>query len=318
MLSTRLLFYFVRIAESGSLTKASVGLQISQSVLSRHIRALEGALGYRVFHRTGRGIALTEAGQALLPGARDLLARSAQFADEAKALGGSPSGTVVLGMPGSIASIVAGPLYRMANEKYPRIRLRLVEGLSGVIEELLMLGRIDIGLRYNDGGRRRTGETPLCTVELYLVAPPGDELSSSGRVRLRALGNRPFFLPSAPHALRRLMEELFAKHRMPLVVPLEVDSLSTMTQVVAAGGGYTVAPHSAVAHYEAAGRVQLARITNPSIERVLVMSLPPKGPLTRATRVTASLISQLVAQLATRGQLGGITKSAAGHRRARR
>jgi LysR family nitrogen assimilation transcriptional regulator len=306
MVSSRLLFYFVRVAELGSLTKASLGLEISQSVLSRHIRALETALGYRVFHRTGRGIALTDAGQALLPGARDLLARSAQFAEEAKALGGSPSGTVVLGMPGSIASMLAGPVYRMASEKYPRIRLRLVEGLSGVIDELLTLGRIDIGLRYNDSGKRSAGETPLCTVDLYLVGPPRDPLTSGGEVRLKSVDGRPFFLPSAPHALRRLMEDLFMRYRMRLVVPFEVDSLSTMTNVVAAGGGYTVAPRSAVARYEDAGTVQLARITHPTISRMLVMSLPVKGALTSATRVTAGLITDLVRDLVDDGQLGRI------------
>ena len=309
MLTPRLLLCFVRIAELGSLTRASVGLQMSQSVLSRHIHALEDALGFRVFYRTGRGIALTEAGQALLPGARDLLTRSAQFMDDAKALGDAPSGTVVLGMPGSIASILAGPMYQAAREKYPRVRLRLVEGLSGVIDELLTLGRVDMGLRYADGEKRRPAETPLCTLDLDLVAPPGDRRTAKGSVRLRELDGLPFFLPSAPHALRRLMEDLFARHRMSLHVPLEVDSITTMAQVVAAGGGYTVAPRSAVAHLEAAGRVQLARITHPRISRTLVMALSPKGPLTGAARVIASLISELVQELVREGRLGAIPRS---------
>jgi len=309
MLSSRLLLYFVRIAELGSLTRASAALQMSQSVLSRHVRALEGMLGYRVFHRTGRGISLTDEGQVLLPAARDLLARSAQFMDEAKALGGEPSGVIVLGMPGSIASILAGPVYKMAQGRYPKVRLRLVEGLSGVIDELLTLGRVDIGLRYADGPRRRAGETPLCTVDLHLVAPMGDTLTAGGSVRLRELRGRPFFLPSAPHAVRRLMEELFAKHRMTLHVPLEVDSLSTMVQVVAAGGGYTVAPYSAVAHLEAAGRVQLARITHPTISRTLVMAFSAKGPMTGAIRVVAALISDLAAELVREGRVGGIAKA---------
>jgi LysR family nitrogen assimilation transcriptional regulator len=308
MLSTRLLLYFVRIAELGSLTRASAGLQMSQSVLSRHVAALEAALGYRVFYRTGRGISLTEEGRSLLPRARDLLARSVQFMDEAKALGGEPSGVVVLGMPGSIASILAGPVYKLAQGRYPKVRLRLVEGLSGVIDEMLTLGRLDIGLRYADGPKRRAGEKPLCTLDLYLVAPPGDTLTARGTVRLRDLEDRPFFLPSAPHAVRRLMEDLFAKNRLSLNVPLEVDSLSTMVQVVAAGGGYTVAPYSAVAHLEAAGRVRLARITHPTIRRTLVMALSPKGPMTGAIQAVTVLISELAAELVKEGQVGGVVK----------
>jgi DNA-binding transcriptional LysR family regulator len=316
MLTPRLLLCFIRTAELGSLTRASVGLQMSQSVLSRHIQALEDSLGFRVFYRTGRGIALTDAGRALLPQATDLLARSARFMEDAKALGGEPSGTVVLGMPGSIASILAGPMYQAARERYPRVRLRLVEGLSGVIDELLTLGRVDIGLRYSDGEQRRAAETPLCTVALSLVAPPGDRLTAKGSVRLRQLEDLPFFLPSAPHALRRLMEDLFAKQRMTLHVPLEVDSLSTMAQVVAAGGGYTVAPPSAVAHLEAAGRVQLARIAHPTITRTLVMALSPKGPLTGAARVIESLIPALVGERVRQRELGAIARPRVPPRRA--
>jgi DNA-binding transcriptional LysR family regulator len=112
------------------------------------------------------------------------------------------------------------------------------------------------------------------------------------------------------------MEDLFAKQHMTLHVPLEVDSLSTMAQVVAAGGGYTVAPASAVAHLEAAGRVQLARITHPTITRTLVMALSPKGPLTGAARVIEGLIAALVGERVRQRELGAIAKARLPNRRA--
>jgi len=301
MLELRALLYFVKIAEAGSLTKAAIGLDISHSVLSRQVQDLENSLGYRVFYRTGRGVELTEAGKELLPGVQELLVHSVKVADEARALGGAPSGAVTVGLPGSIATVLAGPLYRMAQEKYPKIRIRLVEALSGVIDELLVLGRIDIGLFFNDRGKPRKGQTPLCIVELVLVAPRGDKLTSGGRVRLRQLSGCPLILPSFPHALRRVIEDLYSAYSMRVMVPFEVDSLSTMIEVVAAGRGYTVAPYSAVVHDVTGGRVQIARITNPAIKRLLVMVLSSKGPITTASRATANLISTLVEQAVARG-----------------
>lgn len=102
----------------------------------------------------------------------------------------------------------------------------------------------------------RRGEIPLCVVELVLVAPPGDRLTARGTVRLRQLRDCPLILPGFPHALRRLVEESCAKLGFAARVALEVDSLSTMKEVVASGGGYTIAPFDAVAHDVAANRVQ--------------------------------------------------------------
>jgi LysR family transcriptional regulator, nitrogen assimilation regulatory protein len=151
------LTYFVHISETRSLTKASIGLDVSTSVLSRKIQQLETSLGQRLLQRTGRGVTLTEFGRALLPNAQALLAEAARFMDAAAATAGRPSGRVVVGLPGSIAAMIAGPLFRAVQRRYPSISLRLVEGLSGAIEELLLLGRIDIGLYYTRRARARRG-----------------------------------------------------------------------------------------------------------------------------------------------------------------
>ena len=61
---------FCSVAEGGSFSRAAAALGVAQSVLSRQVSALEGELGGRLFHRTGRGVQATELGQALLPRAR--------------------------------------------------------------------------------------------------------------------------------------------------------------------------------------------------------------------------------------------------------
>ena len=104
MFDLRLLECFVRTAEVGNLTKAAFGLDVSHSILSRRIKALEDGLGYRVFNRTGRGVSLTESGKQLFAGAKELLRSARKLADEAKAAGGGPNGAVAIGLPGSIAS----------------------------------------------------------------------------------------------------------------------------------------------------------------------------------------------------------------------
>lgn len=302
MFDLRILESFVRIAEVGSLTKAAIGLDISHAVLSRQVKALEDSLGYRVFNRTGRGVTLTEGGRRLFAGATELLQRAKELTDDAMTAGDAPSGMVSVGLPGSVASLLAGPLFQVVQEKYPRISMRFVEALSGGIDELLTLGRIDLGLFYTRKANARRGEIPLCTVDLVLVAPSGDALTAKGTVRLKQLKGRPLILPSYPHALRRLIEESCLQQGFAPYVPFQVDSLSTMVEVVAAGSGYTVSPYDAVAHDVASGRVQIASITNPPIRRLLVMAPPGTGKTTVATKAIAALIATQVRQWISEGR----------------
>lgn len=295
MFDMRVLEIFVRVAELGTLGKASIGLDVSPSILSRQISALERSLGYRVFNRTGRGVTLTEAGKRLLPRAKDLLRNARELEEEARAIGGTVSGTVSVGVPGSIASMMAGPLFQVARTRHPRISIRFVEALSGLIDELLATARIDLGLYYTNKANARRGEISLCVVEMMLVSPPGDPLTAKASVPMKQLRNRPLVLPSFPHALRRLVEECCAQQGFAAQIALEVDSLSTMKDIVAAGSGvYTIAPFDAVAHDVAAGRVRISRIVSPAIRRLLVMASTPTGKSNAATEAIQKLIETQV------------------------
>jgi LysR family nitrogen assimilation transcriptional regulator len=297
MLNLQQLAYFVQIAEAGSLTKAAISLDISHSVLSRRIQKFEMELGQRLFQRTGRGVVLTEFGRKLLPRAEQLIRDASRFTDDASTLRGQPSGIVVIGLPGSVAALIAGSLFQTIRSQYPLIRIRLVEGLSGVIEELLMLGRIDIGLYYSGKANHRRGDVPLAVTDLCLVGPPGDALTAGKSVTLVRVAACPLVLPSHPHALRVMVNEACSRAGLQASVPFEVDSLSTMKEAVESRVGYTVCAFDAVARDVAAGRLQAARITNPPLTRLLVMTPAAKHSLTIAARAVANTIQAMILTL---------------------
>lgn len=89
---------FVRVVAAGSLSKAAVLLDMPQSMVSRNIAVLESQCGERLFHRTGRGVVLTEFGEQLLPCISGLLADAEGLADDIRNLRGKPVGEVVVGM----------------------------------------------------------------------------------------------------------------------------------------------------------------------------------------------------------------------------
>lgn len=303
MIDLRSLTSFAQVAETGSITRAAVTLGVSVSVISRQLQEFESRVGYRVFYRTGRGVRLTDLGQRLYPQVKQFLTDAIRLSDTAVGLGRAPSGTVTIGLPGTVSQILAEPLYHAVHNSYPRVAIRLVDGLSGAIDELLSLGRIDLGLFFVDALRARHGALPLCTADLVLVGRADDHLTKQDTVSLRQLDGIPLILPSKPNALRHRVERVWAEHGLNLVVPLEADALSTRIELVAGHIAYTLAPFQVFPINVATRRLRVARIVRPSIQRYVVLASSRKGPITLAAKAVADKITSVVSALAQRGHL---------------
>jgi LysR family nitrogen assimilation transcriptional regulator len=293
--------WFLCIAETGSLSKASLDLDVSQSMLSRGIHDLEHELGQRLFHRTGRGMQPTEFGQRMLPIARRATLEVSRFNSEAKALRGKLSGTVAIGLPGSVAARMVAPLVQLSRERFPELLLRFVEGLSGGIEERLAARRIDIGLVFLPSSRVSRAMVPLASSNLYLVGPRGDALTAKRSVSLSQVAAAPVMLPGRPHSVRTMVEDVCAERGMTLTLLCEIESLLAIKETVAAGCGYTIAGFDSIANDVAAGRLQAAPIKDPTIVRRLVMTTGPKNSLTTAARAIAGLVVSVAADLVRKG-----------------
>ncbi|MDB5533758.1 MAG: uncharacterized protein JWO28_2073, partial [Hyphomicrobiales bacterium] len=100
--------YFLQVAETASVSRAAEKLGLSQPALSRQIALLEGELGASLFRRTGRGLALTQAGVAFRAKAVDILRRIAALPEEIAADGGAATGPVAFGAPPFMGRILTG------------------------------------------------------------------------------------------------------------------------------------------------------------------------------------------------------------------
>jgi LysR family nitrogen assimilation transcriptional regulator len=301
MVDLRQIEYFLHIAEAASLSRAALQLDVSQSMLSRGLQEFERELGHRVFHRTGRGMQLTEFGSRLLPLARRATLEVSRFAHEAKPLRGKLSGTVGIGLPGSIAARLVAPLVLLTRNEHPELSLRFVEGLSGGIEEWLATRRIDIGLVFARQTVANRGDIPLAWSNLFLVGPSGDALTAKRSVTLAQVAKCSIMLPGRPHSVRTMVDEACAKAHVELRLLCEIDSLLAIKEVVASGCGYTISGFDSVANDVAAGRLQAAPIKDPQISRQLVMRLGSKQSITTAALAVADFISTISAQFIEQG-----------------
>ena len=102
LIETRLLRYFVAVAELGHLTRAAERLGIRQPPLSQQIRLLERQLGVTLFQRQPRGMALTESGTAFLAEARGILQRMDEAVAHVRGIAAGERGRIAIGFTGSI------------------------------------------------------------------------------------------------------------------------------------------------------------------------------------------------------------------------
>src|SRR3546814_15249203 len=102
-----------------------------------------------LFHRTGRGVVLTDAGTEFLPRAQFILDEIARVRDTMQLFRTTPTGKISLGVPPSVSHFLVSSFVLQMRENFPEIRLSIVEGSSGFIREWLSTGRVDIGILYN-------------------------------------------------------------------------------------------------------------------------------------------------------------------------
>jgi LysR family transcriptional regulator, nitrogen assimilation regulatory protein len=281
---------FVQVAHEGSLTRVAASTGSPQPVISRRIAKLEEDCGGRLFLRTGRGVTLTELGERLLPRAQAVLREADELTSELSASAQSPSGQVRIGTLPSLHLSLVVPLLAVQLRDFPKVRLHVREGSSGQIDQWLVNGTVDIGIGYRYGRATAGDAERLLRVGSFLLGPPGDPLTQGKTIAFQRLDGIPLVLPSAPSAVRLLLDQLARRARIRLNVIMEADSTQIQKAAAAHVGAYTVMPTHAAREELDSGRLQGARIVEPRIDRDIALAMTSARPASQATREIARLI----------------------------
>jgi LysR family transcriptional regulator, nitrogen assimilation regulatory protein len=299
----RQLEYFVAIAEAGAFSRAAVRLAVPQPVLSRQIRALELELGTQLYHRTGRGIVLTEAGRILEQHARGVLETTAGAKRAISAIGSAPAGKVTIGMPPSVGAVLTAPIVGQFRAQFPRVSLGVMEGFSGHVLEWLTTGRIDVAVLYNAPRTSTLVAEPLVTDELFLLGPPRDPAGAGDNPLPAArLAHIPLILPSRPHGLRVLVDDSLGRAGVVPNVQVEIDAMASTLSLLEKGLGYTILSYSCVHPLIQAGRIRKWSIVDPTMTRTLVVATSTQRPVTKAARALVGFVRQQVDALVAEGR----------------
>lgn len=297
MIDIRQLRYFLSIVEQGSLSRAAETLHVAQPALSLHLKRLEETFGCQLVQRTPRGVVPTESGQRLAQRAQAVLETIQRLTDEVRGLEAIPAGPAVIGVPTSLGPILTVPLVKLVRERCPEVRLRVVEALSGHMQDWVLRGELDLAVVFGDTPPPGLDARFLARESLCLVGPCDDPLlAGRADIELDRVLDLPLILPGRPHGVREEVERgAMLRRRTPNVV-VELDSLDQIKALVAEGVGYTLLSPRYAGHGAIVSRLAIVPVARPAIERTISLAHATGRPLSIAARAVNDLLLDLVAR----------------------
>ena len=287
--------YFVRVAELGSFTRASIVIDVAQPALSRQVRQLEVELRQNLLTRNGRGVTLTEAGKLLLEHGRGILHQIERAKEDLGRLRGALAGQVAVGLPPSIAKRLAVPLARAFRQQLPDASLSITEALSGAMHEAVVAGRIDLALIYNPAPSAEIDSIVIFEEDLYLIGP-ADGAAAPGEVGLKDVAAMPLVIPTKANSIRMLVESELANLGHRPAIAMEIDGVAAILDLVAEGMGKAVLSPSAVMTAPRPQAFSMRRIVEPPLRSRLALAVSSQRPATLTQQATFKLIREVVDQ----------------------
>lgn len=289
--------YFVRVAELGSFTQASIALDVAQPALSRQIRRLEVELRQPLLLRNGRGVTMTEAGKIMMDHGLGVLHQIERIREELERARGGFVGRVEVGLPPSLARLLTVPLTIAFKETMPDAILSITEGLSKTLQESICDGRLDVAVLY-DCRQSSEIEFQILGEQQLMLVQSSHHFKERGPISLKQLAEIPLVLPSRPYALRMLLEQELALQGLQPTIAVRSNTISTILDLVFAGLGAAVLPASAVqSPLFTQSDFILRAINNPPLKTELAWAVSRNRPMTQVQRNVIGLIESKVKEL---------------------
>ena len=232
--------YFARIAQDGSLTKAAGVLGIAQPALSRQMRMLEQELGISLFRRTSRGMSLTDAGDNLLASIAGPLHEIDLATRNVRTPNNRIEGEFTIGMPPGLGEVFGRTFVLTVRQNYPEIRLRIVEGNTGSLQDWLVRAVIDFAVLEEQAPDARLSQR--CVLEEPLMLVKRGSGPNHGPLDFAETSRLPLILPSHHLGIRKTINAAAIAAGVAVTPALEIDNPHLALQLVDDGLGCAILP----------------------------------------------------------------------------
>jgi LysR family transcriptional regulator, carnitine catabolism transcriptional activator len=281
---------FLAVARTQSFAEACNLVHLSQPALSLAIKNLEDDLGGRLFARTTRTLSLTSEGQAFMPIASRLVTDWSEAQRQMQQRFAMQLGTVELASMPSFASTLLPQALLRYKQRYPRIRIEVQDVVAETLVNMVLQGRIELGVSFEPGNHSELDFYPLFNDSFVAVLPPDHALAANAdSIEWQQLLQSDFVMLQRPSRLRSLIEEQLAEHGMQASVVFEAHQLATVGQMVATGLGVSVVPSLSRQQMQALG-ARCVNVQAPVIGRQVGIITRNKAELSVAAAAMKAII----------------------------
>jgi len=271
------------VAEEGSFTAAADRLHTVQSNVSGHVHQLESELGVQLLVRNRRGTVPTEFGERVLDRARAIRSELGALRKDLSMLQGLETGHATLGVVGTVSRSLVPALVEEMRRVAPALSLRLTEGASERLAVEVAERELASAVVTEPVSDPRLVVEHLRDEALVGLVPASLDLGQEP-VPLAAFCDHPLILPPNGNPLRDEVDDAARAERVELRVPIEVEGIRLIADLVASNAGVSILPETAVGDDE-----------HPAVRTVRIAGMPPRRlALITARGVQLSLADQAV------------------------
>ena len=271
------------VAESGSFTAAADQLHTVQSNVSEHVRQLEAELGVQLLVRGRRATVPTEFGVRVIERARAIRSEIEALQKDLSMLQGLETGHATLGVVGTVSRLLVPMVVAEIRKQAPGLSLRLTEGASERLAADVAERNLASAVVTEPVSNPRLHVEHLHDEDLVALVPSALHAALTEPIPLAVLARETLILPPDGNPLRDEVESAARAERVELRVPVEVEGIRLIADLVAAGVGVSILPETAVAH------------DHVGVRQMRIARMPPRRlALVTARGVQLSLADQAV------------------------
>lgn len=258
----RLLEYFLAVCEELHFTRAAEKLNITQPTLSHQIQLLEKRLNTQLFERNGKKIYMTESGNILKKHAQQVFYELEQAEIAIAELNGFQRGKITIGCSGNYLLHSAIATF---HNKYPKIKLSVIDTTTEDTVEKIMTNQFDMGLVYLPVTNKLLEVEKLFSSELCLIVSCQHEFASLEVIDLEQLEGAPIFLLQDKFLIRQVIDHSFAEIGYSLNPIVELSDMHSLIQMTILNNGITILPF-----------IYMGAVNDERIRTVSIKQLPKK------------------------------------------
>jgi DNA-binding transcriptional LysR family regulator len=287
----RTLRAFVEVVRQGGFTEAAKVVFATQSTVSKAVKQLEVELGVKLLDRIGHRSSITAAGEIVYRRALNMLAERENMLAELDDLRGLKRGLLRLGLPQVTSEILFAPIFAEYRARYPGVQIKVVEGGSAHLEELLRSGDIDLaGLVLPTSDEFEFKE--LRREPVVALLAKDHALAQKDAVSFQDLASVPFILFDEGYAISQLVVDGCRQNGFAPNIVVRSSQFGFMLELVAAGIGVTFIAR-VVAQQRPHQGISAVLVTGPSMEWSMALSWRSGGYLSQAARAWLALAEEV-------------------------